>query len=331
MQTKKGRLMIKNWILMFLCAVFANGIQAQTQNNWPSRPIKLLVPYPPGGSTDILTRLLGQKLSESLNQPVVIENKGGASGGVAASFFVKANLDDHYFMVVSLPMMSINQYLYKKMGYDPDTDLLPIGLMGQTPNVIVTSVNLPVGNLKDLGSFAKNKNPPISYSSSSSGSAGHLLNELFKTNVGVELTHIPYRGNGPSMAALLGGDVQFTTDNLPQLLPQIRAGKLKPLAVTSAKRWFQLPDVPTVSESGFANMTTSAWFGLVAQNKTSQEVITRMNRELNSILMNPDFIARLREVSFETLPGTPLDMKQAWLRERETWKKVVEKSGATAE
>jgi tripartite-type tricarboxylate transporter receptor subunit TctC len=128
----------------------------------------------------------------------------------------------------------------------------------------------------------------MSYSSSSTGSAGHLLNELYKSNVGIQLTHVPYRGNGPAMAALLAGDVQFTTDNLPQLLPQIRAGKLKPLAVTSAKRWFQLPDVPTVSESGFANMTTTAWFGLVAQSKVPPEVVTRMNRELNAVLNSAD-------------------------------------------
>jgi tripartite-type tricarboxylate transporter receptor subunit TctC len=172
---------------------------------------------------------------------------------------------------------------------------------------------------------------PLAYSSSSVGSAGHLLNELFKTTAGIELLHIPYRGNSPAMAALLAGDVQFTTDNLTQLLPQIRADKLRPLAVTSAKRWFQLPDVPTVTESGFPAMTTSAWFGLVAQAKTSPEVVARMNRELTAILKTPDFVARLREVSFEALPGTPQDMVAASLRERAQWKKVIETSGATAD
>lgn len=315
--------------LLWISGCLIGSVGAQTA--WPSRPIKLLVPYPAGGSTDILARLLGQKLSESLGQPVVIDNKGGASGGVAASYFVKSTLDDHSFMVASLPMMSINQYLYKKMGYDPDADLAPIGLIAQTPNVMVVAPGMPASSLKDLAVRAKSQSTPLTYSSSSTGSAGHLLNELFKSNVGIELTHIPYRGNGPAMAALLAGDVQFTTDNLPQLLPQIRAGKLKPLAVTSAKRWFQLPDVPTVTESGFANMTTWAWFGLVAQSKVSPEVIARANRELNTILNNPDFSAKLREVSFEAMPGTPADMKQASLRERDNWKKVIEKSGATAE
>jgi tripartite-type tricarboxylate transporter receptor subunit TctC len=322
--------LLKKWFFLVTLAALSLGtLHAQTA--WPSRPIKLIVPYPAGGSTDILTRLLGQKLSENLNQPVIIENRGGASGGVAASYYVKSPLDDHYFMVSSLPMMAINQYLYKKIGYDPDADLVQIGLIAQTPNVVVVSPGMAADSLKALADLGKASSKPLAYSSSSIGSAGHLLNELFKTNVGIELVHVPYRGNSPAMGALLAGDVQFTTDNLPQLLPQIRAGKLRPLAVTSAKRWFQLPDVPTVAESGFANMGTSAWFGLVAQSKVPPDVVVRMNKELNAILKNPDFAAKLREVSFEALPGTPQDMVAASLRERPLWKKVIETSGATAE
>jgi tripartite-type tricarboxylate transporter receptor subunit TctC len=320
---------MKKWLCLVLTLLFWGHLHAQP--NWPTRPIRLLVPYPAGGSTDILTRLLGQKLSENLGQPVIIENRGGASGGVAASYFVKSPVDDHYFMVASLPMMSINQYLYKKLGYDPDTELVPIGLIGQTPNVIVVSSSLSVNSLKELAGHAKASPKPLSYSSSSIGSAGHLLNELFKTSVGIELLHIPYRGNSPAMGALLAGDVQFTTDNLPQLLPQIRAGKLRPLAVTSSKRWFQLPNVPTVAESGFPNLTTSAWFGLVAQAKVAPEVVARMNRELTAILNSPDFAAKLSEVSFEPLPGSPQDMTAAAVRERALWKKVIETSGASAD
>jgi tripartite-type tricarboxylate transporter receptor subunit TctC len=320
---------MKKWLCLVITLLFLGYLHAQP--NWPSRPIRLLVPYPAGGSTDILTRLLGQKLSENLGQPVIIENRGGASGGVAASYFVKSPLDDHYFMVASLPMMSINQYLYKKLGYDPDADLVPIGLIGQTPNVIVVSPSLGVNSLKELADYAKSSPKPLSYSSSSIGSAGHLLNELFKTSVGIELLHIPYRGNSPAMGALLAGDVQFTTDNLPQLLPQIRAGKLRPLAVTSSKRWFQLPNVPTVAESGFPDMTTSAWFGLVAQAKVAPEIVARVNRELQAILNSTEFAARLSEVSFEPMPGTPQDMTAVALQERVMWKKVIETSGASAD
>jgi tripartite-type tricarboxylate transporter receptor subunit TctC len=261
----------------------------------------------------------------------VVENRGGASGGVAGSYFAKAAPDDCWFMVVSLPMMSVNQYLYPKLGYDPDADFLPIGLIGQTPNVVVVSPSLNVRSLKELAEYGKANPGKLAYSSSSVGSAGHLLNELFKANVGIELLHVPYRGNNPSMQALIAGDVQFTTDNLPQLLPQIRTGRLRALAVTSPARWFQLPEVPTVAESGYPNMTTTAWFGLVAQAKTPQEVIARMNRELVAILRKPDFVAKLREVSFEALPGTPEDLMAAFRKERENWKKVVEISGAKGE
>ena len=317
------------WTVFALALVACCGVQAQ--QTWPNRPIRILVPYPPGGSTDILSRLLGQKLSESLGQAVVIENRGGASGGVGATYFVKSAPDNHFFMVASLPMMSINQYLYTELGYDPDADLKPIGLIAQTPNVIVTSPSLQVHTLKELAEYGKANPNKLAYSSSSVGSAGHLLNELFKAGVGINLLHVPYKGNAPAMLALIAGDVQFTTDNLPQLLPQIRAGKLQALAVTSPKRWFQLPEVPTVGEAGFPNMTTTAWFGLVAQSKTPQDVIARMNRELVAILQKPDFVARLREYSFEALPGTAEDMCAAARKERESWKKVVEISGARAE
>jgi tripartite-type tricarboxylate transporter receptor subunit TctC len=316
--------------IMLCLALIACG-SVHAQQGWPSRPLRILVPYPPGGSTDILTRLVGQQLSESLGQPVIIENRGGASGGVGATYFVKAAPDNHFFMVASLPMMAINQYLYRELGYDPDADLKPIGLIGVTPNVIVTSPALPVHTLKELAEYGKSHPGKLAYSSSSVGSAGHLLNELFKAEVGIDLLHVPYRGNAPAMLALIAGDVQFTTDNLPQLLPQIRAGKLRPLAVTSAKRWFQLPEVPTVAEAGFPNMTTAAWFGLVAQSKTQAEVVARMNRELVAILEKPEFAARLREYSFDALPGTPEDMTMAARKERESWKKVVETSGAKAE
>jgi len=303
----------------------------QAQGSWPSRPVRIIVPYPAGGSTDILTRLVGQKLGELLAQPVVVENRGGANGTIAASYFAKAPLDDHSLLVMSLPMMAINQYLYAKPGYDPDADFAPVGLMGQTPNVMVVTPSLPVQSMGQLTEYAKANPGKLSYASSGVGSAGHLLNELYKSTVGIELLHVPYRGNGPAMQALLAGDVQFTTDNLPQLLPHIRAGKLRPIGVSSAKRWFQLPEVPTFAESGYAGMTTSAWFGLVVQAKAPKEVVARVNRELAGLLKQPDFIAKMAEFSFEPLPGSPEDMSAAARKERDIWRRVVAASGAKGE
>ena len=315
--------------VLALLALALHGAHAQSA--WPTRPLHVLVPYPPGGSTDILSRLVGQTLGEVLGQPVVVENRGGANGTIAAAYFAKSAPDDHSFLVVSLPMMAINQYLYAKPGYDPDADFIPIGLMAQTPNVTVVVPALPVHNLRELADYGKSHPGKLSYSSSGVGSAGHLLNELFKSTVDIDLLHAPYRGNGPAMQALLSGDVQFTTDNLPQLLPQIRAGKLRAIGVSTAKRWFQLPEVPTFAESGFAGMTTSAWFGLVAQAKAPGAVMARMNHELVALLKKPDFVAKLAEFSFEPMPGTPEDMSAAARRERGIWKRVVDLSGAKGE
>ena len=191
------------WIIFCLALLACGSINAQ--ENWPTRPIRLLVPYPPGGSTDILTRLLGQKLAQSLGQAVIVENRGGANGGVAASYFVNARPDDHFFMVASLPMMAINQYLYRQLGYDPETDLKPVGLIAQTPNVIVVSPTLKVHTLKELAEYAKAHPNQLAYSSSGVGSTGHLLNEVFKTDAGINLLHVPYKGNAPSMTALIAG------------------------------------------------------------------------------------------------------------------------------
>jgi tripartite-type tricarboxylate transporter receptor subunit TctC len=302
------------------------------QSSWPSHPLRLLIPYAAGGSTDILGRRLALKLGEELKQPVVVENKGGANGGIGVNSFVKSPFDDHYFMVVSYTQLAINPFIYKeKLGYDPDSDLTPIGMIAQTPNVVVVSNTIPINSLKDLVEYGKSRPGKLAYSSAGIGSTGHLLNELFKSQTGVDMVHIPYRGNGPAMQALLSGEVQFNTDNLPQLIPQIKAGKIKPLAVTSNKRWFQLPDVPTAEEAGFAGLTTVVWFGLVGQAKLPKEITLKMNTALNRLLKSNEFNASLKEVSLETVPGSPEDMVSATKIERERWKRVIEISGATAE
>ncbi len=300
------------------------------QSNWPSKPIKIIVPFPPGGSTDILARIYSQKLSENLAQAVIVENRAGANGVVAASSIAKGPLDDHTFLVVSMPMLAVNQYIYTKLGYDPEQDFTSIGLLAQTPNVLVVNPNLGINTLSELTSYAKARPDKTTYSGAT-GSTGFLLSELYKSKAGISALHIPYKGNALAMQAVLSGDVQFTTDNLPQLLPQIRAGKLKPLAVISTKRWSQLPEVPTASESGYPSMTTSTWFGLVAQSKIAPPIIARMNRETNLILNRPDFREKLLEVSFEPMPGSPEDMALASKKERAIWGNLIPQIGIRME
>ena len=318
------------FIFCWIQLSFGLGV-SNAQSVWPTRPIKIIVPYPPGGSTDILTRVLAQKMSESFSHPIVIENRGGANGIVAANFFAKSPSDDHLFMVASLPMMAINQYLYPNLIYNPVTDFSVIGLIAQTPNVMVVQSSFPVRTLSGFINYVKENPDKVSYSSSGLGSAGNILNELMKSKLNISILHVPFRGNSPAMQALLAGEVQFTTDNMPQLLPQIRSGMLRPLAVTSSKRSSQLPDVPTVGELGFPYLTTSAWFGLVAQSSSPKETIERVNREMVRVLKQPEIIAKLHEISFEPLPGSPDDMLQASLRERVFWKNAIEISGAKGE
>ena len=299
---------------------------------WPNHPIKIVVPYAAGGSTDILARRLAVKLGEELGQSVVVENRGGANGSIGVSSFTKGPLDDHSFMILTYTQLAINPFLYKtKLGHNPDTDLAPVGLIAETPNVVVVTPSLAVTTLGELVSYGLANPGKLTYSSAGVGSTGHLLNELFASQTGLNIVHVPYRGNGPAMQALVAGEVQFNTDNMPQLLSQIKAGSVRPIAVTSSKRWFQLPDVPTASESGYPGLTTMVWVGMVSQAKISPSVVKKMNAALNKLLKRPDVVAMLREVSLETLPGTPNDMRAATQLEKLRWKKVIELSGATAE
>lgn len=310
----------------------AAAARAQPGAAWPNRPIRLLVPYAAGGSTDILTRLLAQKLGEGLGQTVVVENRGGAGGTLGTVSFVGSGFDDHYFLMVSQSQISINQFLFgSSLGYDPVADLSPVGLVAQTANVIVVGPNLPAMTFGDLIDYCKANPGKVAYSSAGVGSTGHLLNELLKTTTGIDIVHVPYRGNGPAMQAVLTGDVHFNTDNMPQLLQQIKAGRLRPLAVTSEQRWRQLPDVPTVAESGFPSLATVVWFGLVAQSRMPSETVLRMNAAINKALAEPDFNAKLRENSLEAIPGTSEEMVKQAENERRRWRMVVEASGAKAQ
>jgi tripartite-type tricarboxylate transporter receptor subunit TctC len=304
---------------------------AQSAAPWPSRPVRIVVPYAAGGSADILTRLLAQKLGDDLGEPVVVENKGGAGGSLGAASFVKSAYDDHYFLMVSQSQISINQFLFKSMGYDPVADLKTVGLVAQTTNVVVVPPSLPVTSFQGLIDYSKANPGKVAYSSAGIGSTGHLLNELLKTTANIDIVHVPYRGNGPAMQAAVAGEVQFNTDNMPQLLQQIKGGRLRPLAVTSDKRWSQLPDVPTTAELGFPSLTTVVWFGLVAQSKMPSDTIARMNAAINKVLADKEFNAKLRENSLEGIPGTPQQMAQQAKSERVRWKAVVQASGAKAD
>jgi tripartite-type tricarboxylate transporter receptor subunit TctC len=306
--------------------------QAAYAQKWPSRTVYISVGWAAGGTTDILARAVGQKLSETLGVPVVVKNAPGAAGGVEAASLSNAELDDHVFMMVPPSVLSINEALYKSIGYSPEKDFTAVGLVAQIPNALAVNPasKLNFKTFKELIDYAKANPDKLNYSSAGTGSTGHLTNELLKTQAGIKITHIPYKGNGPALQALLAGEVDLNTDNNAQLLEYIRAGTLRALAVSSAQRWPQLPDVPTFAELGYPDMTTQVWYGLVAKSAMPKEVIDRMNKEINSILADPAFVERLKKMNLEPIPGSPEKMAELIRSERKRWEKVIADSGARA-
>ncbi len=318
----------------FFAALLAAHVACSSaaQNEaWPNRAIRLIVPYAAGGSTDIVGRAFAQYMTEALGKSMIVDNRGGAAGSLAAAQYSKSPLDDHAFLMVTVGQMSINQFIYKAPGYDPEADLQTIGLVGHTANVLVVQPASPWHSMKELIEYARANPDKLSYSSAGIGSTGHLLNELVKTRMGIRITHVPYKGNGPAMQALLAGEVQFNTDNMPQLVSRVRGGQLRALAVSSEKRWFQLPDIPTFAELGYPELTTMVWFGVVAHSKMPKAIVQRMNHEMTVVLKRPDVVARFRDFSMETITSTPEEMLALARKERERWRKVVAASGARAD
>jgi tripartite-type tricarboxylate transporter receptor subunit TctC len=245
--------------------VLVSPAQAQT---WPTKPVRLVVPFAPGGTTDILARLVGQKLSELYGQQFVIENRGGAGGNIGAEIVAKSAPDGYTIMMGTPGTQAINQYVYRTMPYDTVKDFAPVSLVALVANVLAVNPSVPAKDLKELIALAKAKPGTLNFATPGNGTTGHLSTELLKTMAGIALVHVPYRGSGPALQDLLAGQVQMTIDNIPSALPHIQAGNLRALAVTSSKRWFALPNVPTMAEAGVAGYEATSWFVIVAPART---------------------------------------------------------------
>jgi len=305
--------------------------QTAEASKWPTRLVKIRVGFPPGGTTDVLARVIGQKLQDALGVPVVIENRAGAVGSLDASILAKAAPDDHVFMMVPPGIQAINQFLYQSVGYDAEKDFVTVGLVAQCPNVLAVHPALPFTTFQGLVAYAKANPTKLNYSISGVGASGHLLTELVKSKTGISMQYVPYKGNGPALMALVGGEVQVNTDCNPQLLQYVKSGKVRALAVSSDKRWDELPDVPTFAELGYPDLTMQVWYALIAQAKTPKEVVARMNRELNAVLKQPEVVAHLREMNLSTLQTDPAYAAAFVTRERDRWKEIVRISGARLE
>jgi tripartite-type tricarboxylate transporter receptor subunit TctC len=316
---------LSRWALGALFACIAFGASAQ---GYPNRPIKLIVPFPAAGTTDILARDVAQKLTESLGQSVVVDNRPGAGGNIGADLVAKSPPDGYTLLMGTVGTHAINPSLYAKMPYDHIKDFIPVVLVAGVPNVLVVNPALPVKTVADLIKLAKEKPGTINFASSGSGTSIHLSGELFKTMTGVEMTHVPYKGSSPALTDLMGGQVQIMFDNLPSSLALIKSGKLRAIAVTSLTRAPALPDVPTLSESGLPGFQASSWFGVLAPAGTPAPVVAKINDEVNKWLQSSDSREKLLAQGAEAAGGSP-EQFAAFIRvETDKWAKVVKASGA---
>lgn len=308
----------------------AGGIGSALAQGYPSRPIRILVGFPPGGVADILARSVGSKLSESLGQPVVVENRAGAGGNIAAELLARSAPDGHSLIMFGTPTLA-NVFLYRKLSYDPMNEFAPVALVASMANILVVNPSVPANSVTELISLAKSKPGQLNFGSAGIGSTQHLSGQLFKSAAGIDISHIPYKGSGPAMTALLAGEIPIIFNVMSTVLPQMKAGKVRGLAVTSAKRSPFAPELPTIAEAGIPGYEYVAYFGLIAPARTPQEIIARLNAETARILQMPDIMERLAFNGAEPMIATP-EQFGAFLREELTrMGKVVRESGARAD
>jgi tripartite-type tricarboxylate transporter receptor subunit TctC len=314
-----------NTIVALAVAAFASAANAQA---WPSKPIKWIVPFAPGGTTDILARTISEKLSQALGQPVIIENKPGAGGGVGAEFTAKAPADGYTIMGGTISTHAINASLYKSLPYDPIKDFAPITLIARVPNMLVVNPDVPAKNVAELIALMKANPAKYTFASSGNGTSQHLSGELFKAMAGVDMQHIPYKGSPPALQDVVAGQVTMTFDNITTAWPLAKAGKLRALAVTTAKRSSIAPDVPTLAESGLAGYEVGSWQGAFAPAGTPPEIVKRLNAEMVKIINSPDVREKLVGLGAEPVANTPEEFGALVKTEVVKWADVVKKSGA---
>ncbi|MBI2770637.1 MAG: tripartite tricarboxylate transporter substrate binding protein [Burkholderiales bacterium] len=313
--------------LAVLCSMLA--MPAAAQSDYPNRPIKWVVGYPPGGTTDLLARLMGQWLSQRLGQQVLIENRAGGGNNIGTEFAIRS-APDGYTMYLVNPANAINATLYPKLNFNFLDDMAPVAGIVRVPNVMTVTKNFPAKTVAEFIDYGKKNPDKINMASSGSGTSVHLSGELFKAMSGVNMRHVPYRGAGPATTDLIGGQVDVIFDNMPSMIAHIRGGTVRALGVTSAQRSPALPDVPTVAET-VPGYEASAWFGAGMPKGSPAAAIARINREINAALADPAMRAKLADLGGVPIPGTPEQFWELHRMETEKWAKIVQSSGAKAE
>lgn len=315
----------------FAFIVLCGSFDFAGADDYPTRPITLIVPFPPGGSTTVMARNVADKMSATLGQPVVVENRGGAGGTIGTRSVAKAAPDGYTILLSYTATMAIAPSMNVNAGYDPRKDFVPIGMIGFAPNVLVVHPSLPVRSIAELIAYAKAAPAPVQYGSPGVGTVNHLAGEYLASETGVKLQHVPYKGNGPAMGDLLGGHIPMMFVPIPVALGNVKAGTLRGLAITTAKRSGLLPDLPTLAESGVPGFDVALRYGLMAPTGTPPAVIARLNRELNAALATEDVKQRLATEGAEALPGTPEAYAADVDADEKRWSGLVKKLGIKVE
>ena len=317
------RTMLKGFAALAGMRALAVETAAEAQAAYPTRPIRLIVPFTPGGSTDILGRAIGQALNDAWRQPVIIENKPGAGGAIGAEAAAKAAPDGYTLFMGHIGTLAVNPTLYLKLPYDAIKDFAPVALVAMVPNVMVVNPSVPARTVSELITLAKSKPGVLTCSSGGAGSAAHLAIEYFKLSTGTDILHVPYKGTAPAVTDLMGGQVSMTMTGLPPVLQHIRAGKLRALGVASNARLPQIPDVPTIAESGVPGFEATQWYGVVAPARTPAAIVDQLATEIRRSLSQPDLKKRLEDEGAQPANMGPAEFQKLIRTEIERWGKVI--------
>ena len=313
-------------VVMPGCMAFAAAGQGLAADAYPSKPIRIIVAYTPAGTTDILARIIGQKMTESWGQPVIVENRPGAAGNIGTELAAKSTPDGYTLLMGTSGTHGINVNLYRNLSWHSLRSFAPISLVAMVPNIMVVNNAVPVKNVKELIAYAKANRGKINYGSPGYGSTAHLSMELFKSMTGTDLVHIPYKGSAGVLADVMGGQISVTIDNMPVYLPQVKAGKIRALAVSPAKRSPAAPDLPTIAESGVPGYDSGAWFGLLAPAGTQKAIVDKLAIETSRILKLPDVSRRISELGADPVGGTPQQFTALIKSEIAKWAKVIKEA-----
>jgi len=322
------RIIFRGFIIASLFLGAASSASAQA-TAWPSRPVKIIVPFAAGGTVDIVSRSLAERLGALLAQPFIIENRPGAGGNMGTETVVRAPNDGYTLLISGSPTIAVNPHLYKNLSYDPIADLTPIALIAAAPNLLIVNPNLPVKTVEDLVGLARSNAGQFSFSSSGNGTSGHLAGELFRRQAQIDIQHVPYKGQADAITGVIRGDVAFAFVTVAGTLQQVKAGRLRAIAITSKTRSALAPDVPTVVQSGFADFDVLAWYSLAAPKGMSPEITSRLTRELDKIMKEPAMLERLQTLGAEPSFLIGPAFVDFQVKDSAKWGRVIRDAGVT--